>query len=52
MNSYKGKSFQNERNSGMKDFVLISDEILNGIHIEESTFKNEKSRNEGFLFNF
>ena len=36
----------------MKDFCLISNKILKGIHIEENPSKNEKSRNEGFLFNF
>ena len=49
----------------MKDFSLISNEILKGIHIKgnpsrneknpgmkEFPSKNEKSRNEGFLFDF
>ena len=41
-----------ERNPGLKDFSLISDEILEGIHIKENPSKNEKSKNEGILFNF
>ena len=40
------------RNPGMKDFSLISNEILRRIHIKENPSRNEKSRNEGFLFNF
>ena len=40
------------RNPGIMDFSLISNKILKGIHIEENLSKNEKSRNEGFLFNF
>ena len=40
------------RNPGMKDFSLISNEIFRRIHIKENPSKNEKSRNEGFLFNF
>ena len=40
------------RNPEMKDFSLISNEISKGIHIKENPSKNEKSRNEGFLFNF
>ena len=36
----------------MKDFSSISNEILKGIHIKENPSKNEKSRNEGILFNF
>ena len=43
---------KNERNPGLKDFSLISNEILKGIHIKENLSKNEKSRNDGFLFNF
>ena len=34
----------------MKDFSLISNEILEGIHIKGNPSKNEKSMNEGFLF--
>ena len=48
----KGNPSKNERNPGMKDFSLISNEILKGVHIEENPSKNEKSRNEGVLFNF
>ena len=33
----------------MKDFSLISNEILKGIHIKENPSKNKKSRNDGFL---
>ena len=33
----------------MKDFSLISNEILKGIHIKENPSKKEKSMNEGFL---
>ena len=36
----------------MKDFSSISNEILEGIRIEENPSQNEKSRNEGILFNF
>ena len=36
----------------MKDFSSISNEILKGIHIKENPSRNEKSRNEGILFNF
>ena len=43
---------KNERNPGMMDFSLISNEILKGIHIKENPFKHEKSRNEGILPNF
>ena len=43
---------KNGRNPGMKDFSLISNEILRRIHIKENPSRNEKSRNEGFLFNF
>ena len=40
------------RSPEMKDFSLISNEILEGSHTKENPSKNEKSRNEGFLFNF
>ena len=40
------------RNPEMMDFFLISNEILKGIHIDENPSQNEKSMNEGFLFNF
>ncbi len=40
------------RNPGMKEFSLSSNEILKGIRIEENPSQNEKSRNEGMLFNF
>ena len=40
------------RNPGMKDFSLISNEILKGIHTKENLSRREKSRNEGILFNF
>ena len=40
------------RNPGMKDFSLISNEILKWIHIKENPSKNEKSRNEGILLIF
>ena len=43
---------KNVRNPGMKDFSLISNEIFRRIHIKENPSRNEKSRNEGFLFNF
>ena len=43
---------ENPSKNGMKDFSSISNEILKGIHIKENPSKNEKSRNEGFLFNF
>ena len=43
---------KNEKNAGMKDFSLISNEILKGIHIKQNPSKNEKSRNEGFLNQF
>ena len=43
---------ENPSKNGIKDFSLISTEILKGIHIKENPSKNEKSRNEGFLFNF
>ena len=36
----------------MKEFSSISNEILEGIHIKENPSRNEKSRNEGILFNF
>ena len=36
----------------MKDFSSISNEIVEGIHTKENQSKNEKSRNQGFLFNF
>ena len=40
------------RNPGMKEFSSISNEILKGIHIKGNPSRNEKSRNEGILFNF
>ena len=43
---------KNERNPGMKEFSSISNEILKGIHIKENLSRNEKSRNDGILFNF
>ena len=33
----------------MKDFSLISNEILKGIHTKENPSRHEKSRNDGFL---
>ena len=36
----------------MKDFSLISEENFKGINKGKSFQKKEKSRNEGFLFNF
>ena len=40
---------KNERNPGMKDFSLISNEIFRRIHMKENPSRNEKSRNDGFL---
>ena len=37
------------RNPGIKEFSLISNEILKGIHTKENPSKNEKCRNDGFL---
>ena len=34
---------KNERNPGMKDFSLISNEILEGMHIKENPSKNERN---------
>ena len=45
----KETASKNERNPGMKDFSLISNEILKGIPIKENPSKKEKSMNEGFL---
>ena len=36
------------RNPGIEGFILISNEILKGIHIKENPSKNEKSRNRDF----
>ena len=38
------KDFPKMRNPGMKEFPIIN--------MKENPSKNEKSRNEGFLFNF
>ena len=45
----KERPSKNERTPGMKDFSLISNEILKGIHTKENPSKNEKCRNDGFL---
>ena len=38
--------------NGIKDFSLISNEILRRVHIQENPSRNEKSRDEGILFDF
>ena len=48
----KERPSKNERNPGMKDFSLISTEILEGVHITENPSRHENSRNDGILFDF
>ena len=38
-------------NPGMKDFFLISNEILKGIHIEENPSKNERMKDFSSISN-